>query len=230
MFVLVARMERTMVEILAQHKWKVYQMDVKSTFLNRVLKEEVYVAQPPCYEVEGQEDKVYRLRKALYGLKQAPGNDDFLIVDFKEVIKSEFEMTDLGLLRYFLGIEVKQTTNDIFISQGKYVANILERFKMHTNKPAPSPIVMGLKFGKEDCSSNFNLTLYKSMINSLMYLTATKLDIMYAVSFVSRFMEIPKKMHSQGAKSYKVCQRDKGVWYFICRTNNFKLVGYANSG
>jgi len=68
----VARMEHTVVAIFAQHKWKVYQMDVKSTFLNRVLKEEVYVAQPPRYEVEGQEDKVYRLRKALYGLKQAP--------------------------------------------------------------------------------------------------------------------------------------------------------------
>ena len=55
-----------------QHKWAVYRMDVKSTFLNGVLKEEGYVMQPPGYEIEGQEDKVYRLKKALYGLKQAP--------------------------------------------------------------------------------------------------------------------------------------------------------------
>eukprot|EP00253_Pinus_taeda_P034119 PITA_34119 len=60
------------VVIVVQNKWKVYQMDVKSTFLNGVLKEKVYVVQPPGYEVEGKEDKVYRLRKALYGLKQAP--------------------------------------------------------------------------------------------------------------------------------------------------------------
>jgi hypothetical protein len=57
--------------IAAQHNWKVYQMDVKSAFLNGYL-EEVYVQQPPGYEVIGQEDKIYRLKKALYGLKQAP--------------------------------------------------------------------------------------------------------------------------------------------------------------
>lgn len=55
-----------------QHKWKVFQMDVKSTFLNGVLKVEVYGVQQPDYELEGQEDKVYRLRKSLYGLKQSP--------------------------------------------------------------------------------------------------------------------------------------------------------------
>ena len=73
-FAPVERMEtiRTMLSIAAQHKWKIYQMNVKSTFLNGVLKEEVYVEQPPGYEVEGQEHKVYKLKKALYGLKQAP--------------------------------------------------------------------------------------------------------------------------------------------------------------
>eukprot|EP00253_Pinus_taeda_P004637 PITA_04637 len=162
---------REIVAVVAQHKWKVYQMDVKSFFLNAVLKEEVYVAQPPGYEVEGQEDKVYWLRRALYGLKQAPhtwynmihvylldngfnkcdseptlyikesegkilivisyvddliftSSDDFLIIAFKQVMNSEFEIIDLGLLRYFLGIEVKQTENFIFISQAKYVADI----------------------------------------------------------------------------------------------------------
>ena len=155
-FAPVARMEtvRTALSIAAQHKWKIYQMDVKSTFLNGVLKEEVYVEQPPGYEVEGQEHKVCRMKKALYGLKQAPrawynridaylidngfekcdgeptlyikendgkilivvlyvddliftSNDASLIADFKAVMKSEFEMTDLGFLIYFLGIEIE---------------------------------------------------------------------------------------------------------------------------
>ena len=62
----------TVIAIAARHKWKVYKMDVKSTFLNGVLKEEVYVEQPPGYEVAGEENKVYRLKRALYGLKKAP--------------------------------------------------------------------------------------------------------------------------------------------------------------
>ena len=61
-----------MLSIAAQQKWKVYQMDVKSTFLNGVLKEEVYVEKPPGYEIEGKDHKVYKLKKALYGLKQGP--------------------------------------------------------------------------------------------------------------------------------------------------------------
>ena len=60
------------IAIAAQHKWKLYQMDVKSTLLNGVLKEEVYVEHPPSYEVAGEEKKVYRLKRALYGLKKAP--------------------------------------------------------------------------------------------------------------------------------------------------------------
>jgi len=72
------------VAVVAQHKWRVYQMDVKSTFLNGVLKEEVHVVQPLGYEIEGQEDKVYRLKKTLYGLKQAllhmVHQDRFLLV------------------------------------------------------------------------------------------------------------------------------------------------------
>eukprot|EP00253_Pinus_taeda_P024772 PITA_24772 len=224
-------------------------MDVKSTFLNGVLKEEVYVVQPPHYEIKGQEDKVYQLRNALCGLKQAPhtwynridsyllnngfnkcdGTDDFLIVDFKQVMKSEFEMTDLGLLRFFLGIEVKQTENGIIISQAKYVAEILERFKMHNNKSAPIPIVIELKLSKENWSNNVNLTLYKSMIGILMYLNATSPDIMYVVSFVSRFMETPKETHWQATKRilrYVNGTKQYGILYTT--TSGFRLVGYTD--
>ena len=72
-FAPVARMDimRTVLAIVVQNKWHVYEMDVKSTFLNGYLEEEVYVEQPQGYEVPGQENKVYMLKKALYGLKQA---------------------------------------------------------------------------------------------------------------------------------------------------------------
>eukprot|EP00253_Pinus_taeda_P028643 PITA_28643 len=157
------------------------------------------------------------------------GSDDFLIADFKQVMKNEFEMTNLGLLRYFLGIEVKQTKNGIFISQVKHVADILERFKMQNNKPAPTPSVMGLKLSKEDYSSNVNSTLYKSMIGNLMYLTTTRPDIMYAVSLVSRFMETPKETHWQVEKMilrYVNGTKQYGVLYTT--TSDFRLVGYTD--
>eukprot|EP00253_Pinus_taeda_P021768 PITA_21768 len=150
--------------------------------------------QLPGYEVGVQEDKVYWLKKALYGLKQAPrtwySRIDAYLLDYG------FDKCD-GEPTFYIKEreEVKQTENGIFISQGKYVAEILERFKMQNNKSASTPTVIGLKLSKEYCSSNVNSTLYKSMIGSLMYLTATRPDIMYAVSLVSRFMDTPKETH-----------------------------------
>ena len=110
-------------------------------------------------------------------------------------MKNEFEMTNLGLLKYFQGIEVKQMYDGIFISQEKYASQILERFKMLSNKVDPTPTVVGLKLSKEDCSKSVNPTLYKSMVGSLMYLTTTQPDLMHAVSLISRFMETQKDSH-----------------------------------
>eukprot|EP00253_Pinus_taeda_P024503 PITA_24503 len=238
---------RAVLSIAAQNKWKIYQMDVKSAFLNGVLMEEVYIEQPLGYEKKGEEHKVCKLRKALYGLKQAPrawysridsyllengfdkcegeptvyikekdgkllivvlyvddviftGNDDYLIENFKVVMKEEFEMTDMGLLRYFLGIEVDQNENGIFISQARYVNEVLGKFNMQECKAAITPTVMGLKLSKEDSSKDFDPSLYKSIVGSLMYLTVTRPDIMFVVSLIFRFMERPKEAHWKVAK------------------------------
>eukprot|EP00253_Pinus_taeda_P004625 PITA_04625 len=278
-FAQVARMEtfRTVLSIAAQHKWKIYQMDVKSAFLNGVLKEEVYVEQPPGYEFDGQEHKVCKLKKALYGLKQAPiacysridayliengfdkcdgeptlyikenngkiiivvlyvddliftSNDASLIADFKAVMKSEFEMTDLGFLRYFLGIEVDQSENGVFISQDKYVEAVLKRFNMQNSKAAVTPTVVGLKLTKEDSTKDFNPKLYKSIVGSLMYLTATRPDIMRAVSLISRFMERPKETHWQATKRIlRYVNGTKGFGILYSSSESFMLTGYMDS-
>eukprot|EP00253_Pinus_taeda_P016269 PITA_16269 len=113
------------------------------------------------------------------------GNDDQLIKNFKSVMKDEFEMTDMGFLRYFLGIEVDQNENGIFISQARYVNEVLGRFIMQECKGAITPTVMGLKLSKEDSSKDFDPSLYKIIVGTLMYLTTTRPDIMFAVSLIS---------------------------------------------
>eukprot|EP00253_Pinus_taeda_P030394 PITA_30394 len=128
------------------------------------------------------------------------GNDDQLIKNFKSVMKEEFEMTDMGFLRYFLGIEVDQNEKGIFISQARYVNQVLSRFNMEECKAAITPTVMGLKLSREDSSKDFDPSLYKSIVGSLIYLTATRPDIMYVVSFISIFMERPKEAHWQAEK------------------------------
>ena len=122
-------------------------------------------------------------------------NDDYLIENLKTIVKEEFEMTDMGLLRYFLGIEVDQNENEIFISQAKYVNEVLSRFNMQECKAANTPTVMGLKLSKEDNSKDFDPSLYKSIVGSLMYLTAIRPDIMFVFSLIFRFMERPKEAH-----------------------------------
>ncbi|KAF5954119.1 hypothetical protein HYC85_006975 [Camellia sinensis] len=112
-------------------------MDVKSAFLNGYL-EEVYVEQSLGYVKPAQQDKVYELKRALYGLKPTPrawnaritSNNLDMIRDFKASMIQEFEMADIGLLAYFLGIEVNQSNEGIFVSQAKYAKEIIKKFGM----------------------------------------------------------------------------------------------------
>eukprot|EP00253_Pinus_taeda_P027989 PITA_27989 len=223
-------------------------MDVKSAFLNGVLMEEVSFEQPLGYEKKGEEHKVCKLKKAHYGLKQAPRawysrinsyllengfekcNDVCLIENFEAIMKEEFEMTDMGLLRYFLRIEVDQNENGIFISQARYVNEVLGRFNMQVCKAAITPTVMGLKLSKEDSSKDFDPSLYKSIVGSLMYLTATRPDIMFDVSLISRFMERPKEAHWQATKRilrYVKGTKKFGILYNVSEHSD--LVGYTDS-
>ena len=120
---------------------------------------------------------------------------NLMLEDFRTVMKKKFEMTDLGLMKYFLGLEVTQTDKGIFIYQHKYATDTLQRFRMDKCKPAGTPIALGTKLTKNADEPAVNNALYKQLVGSLMYLTATRLDLMYAVSLISRFMESPKDSH-----------------------------------
>eukprot|EP00253_Pinus_taeda_P008547 PITA_08547 len=222
-------------------------MDVKSAFLNGVLMEEVYIEQPLGYEKKGEEHKVCKLKKALYGLKQAPRAwysriDSYLLENGFDKCEGEpivyIKEKDGKLLIVvlyvddviFTGIEVDQNENGIFISQARYVNEVFGRFNMQECKAAITPTVMGLKLIKEDSSKDFDPTLYKSIVGSLMYLTATRPNIMFVVSLISRFMERPKEAYWQAAKrilGFVKGTKRFGILYNVSEHSD--LVGYTDS-
>jgi hypothetical protein len=117
------------------------------------------------------------------------------LTNFKHAMQSEFEMTDLGIMKYFSGIEVDQSTKGIFFCQKKYATDIIKRFCMEKCNPAETPIPLGTKLSKKDEGPTMDSTLYKSLVGSLLYLIATRPNIMYATNLVSRFMESSKDSH-----------------------------------
>jgi hypothetical protein len=215
----VARLEsiRILLAYATYHGFKLYQMDVKSAFLNGPIKEEVYVEQPPGFEDSEYPNHVYKLSKALYGLKQAPRAwyeclRDFLITngfklgkvdptlftktiakdlficqiyvddiifgstnkstceEFSRIMIQKFEMSMMGELKYFLGFQVKQLQEGTFISQTKYIQDILNKFGMKDVKPIKTPMGTNGHLDLDTRGKSINQNVYRSMIGSLLYL------------------------------------------------------------
>ncbi|KAK2456975.1 putative mitochondrial protein [Trifolium repens] len=278
-FAPVARLEsiRLLLGVACILKFKLYQMDVKSAFLNGYLQEEVYVEQPKGFVDPEHPNYVYKLKKALYGLKQAPrawyerltqfleeqgyrkgGSDKTLFVKqekgkfiiaqiyvddivfggmsnamvqhFVQQMQSEFEMSLVGELTYFLGLQIKQMDDTIFISQSKYARNIIKKFGMDnaTHKRTPAPT--HLKLTKDEKGISVDQSLYRSMIGSLLYLTASRPDITYAVGVCARYQADPKVSHLTQVKrilKYVNGTSDYGIMYSHCE--NSTLYGYCDA-
>ncbi|KAJ0491696.1 putative RNA-directed DNA polymerase [Helianthus annuus] len=276
----VARFEtiRLVLSVAAQEGWELHQFDVKSAFLNGPLFEEVFVSQPPGFEVQGEEQKVYKLHKALYGLKQAPrawysridtyfqnhgyerskneptvyvkkgsGNDRIIIClyvddilytssskalldEFKAKMVSEFEMTNVGELKYFLGLEVVKKAGGFFVTQRKYARDVLQRFGMSKCKSIPTPMNAYDKFLLEDGSTLVDEKQFRSLVGGLIYLTHTRPDIVFSVSVISRFMHKPTSIHLGAAKRilrYVAGTLEYGMWYG--KKQEIKLEGFTDS-
>ncbi|RVX04494.1 Retrovirus-related Pol polyprotein from transposon RE1 [Vitis vinifera] len=199
---------RLLVALATKMGWKIHHLDVKSAFLNGVLEEDIYVEQPEGFQVSGCEDKVYKLHKALYGLKQAPRADDLLVTgcnskilkQFMVQMESEFEMFNLGEMKYFLGMEIHQCEAGIFISQQKYALKVLKKFHMERSKFVATPLVVNEKLSKNEVNIKADASIYRSLIGSLLYLSATRPDLMFSASLLSRFMNSPSKIHFGVAK------------------------------
>ena len=124
-------------------------------------------------------------------------------------------MTNLGLMKYFLGLEVIQIDQGIFICHHNYATDILQRFRMDKCKPTETPIALGTKLTKNDDGLTLSSTLYKRMVGRLMYLTATRPDLMYAVSLISVFMESPKDSLERWKKNTEICCRNTWIWPMV---------------
>ncbi|KAM7516070.1 hypothetical protein LguiA_005653 [Lonicera macranthoides] len=158
------------------------------------------------------------------------GSSKELIDKFKEEMKDVFEMTDLGRMTFFLGLQVNQKKNEIFLCQHKYAKEILKKFNMEGCKPNATPMNQKEKFCSEDGAEKVDERLYRSLIGCLMYLTATRPDIMHAVSLLSRYMHCASEIHFQSAK--RILRYVKGTIDYGVRfsqVKNFSLHGYSDS-
>uniref|UniRef100_A0A3Q7XZQ9 Uncharacterized protein LOC113786557 n=1 Tax=Cicer arietinum TaxID=3827 RepID=A0A3Q7XZQ9_CICAR len=257
--------------------FELYQMDVKSAFLNGYINEEVYVKQPPGFEDSKNPSHVYKLKKALYGLKQAPRawydrlstflcergfdkgevdktlfvkreNGHTLLVqiyvddiifgstnkdiceEFSLIMQGEFEMSMMGKLNYFLGVHIKQLEHGIFINQAKYCKELLKKFEIENCKESTTPMGSGTYVDKDASGISIDISKYRGMIGSLLYLTASRPNIMFSVCLCARFQADPKESHLVAVKrimKYLKGTTNVGLWYpkgSIC-----SLVGYSDS-
>jgi len=157
-------------------------------------------------------------------------NDELMVSKFKDSMKHEFDMIDLGKIRYFLGFEVLQKSTGVFINQKKYAPEVLQRFGMDRSNSVHNPIVRGCKLVKDEGGVKVDKTHFKQMVGSLMYLTATRSYMMFAVSLISRYMENPTELHLQVAKRvlrYLKGTLDFGIFYK--KGGNNELVAFTNS-
>lgn len=246
---------RAILAVAAAKDLELQQMDFSTAFLNGVLEEELFMAQPKGYE-RGGKNLVCRLKKSIYGLKQASrawnqvvnaffeehgfsrsnadscvyvkaekdmiliiaiyvddlilaSNDLEALNNLKNLLMKNFKMKDLGELKFFLGMEISRDrqAKKIYLSQQRYLKDILRRFGMQDCKAVVTPLEDGLKLSKElplgtEKGEEEPVDgIYRSIIGSLMYaMIATRPDIAYAVGLLSRFMVNPGKRHLECAK------------------------------
>ncbi|GJU00460.1 putative ribonuclease H-like domain-containing protein [Tanacetum coccineum] len=225
----------------------VYQMDVKSAFLYEKIEEEVYVCQPPGYEDPDFPDRVYKVEKALYGLHQAPRASYETLSTYmldngfqrRKIDKTLFIrrhkgdillMSSMRELTFFLGLQVEQEKDGIFISQDKYVGEILKKFRFTEVKTASTPMKTQKPLLKDEDGKEVDVHMYRSMIGSLMYLTSSRPDIMFAVCACARYQVNPKVSHLHAVKRifrYLKGQPKLGLWYL--KDSSFDLVAYTDS-
>ena len=155
--------------------------------------------------------------------------DEILCQEFAKLMQSEFEMSMMGELNFFLGLQIKQSKEGIFISQTKYIKEMLKKFGMKNGKKIGTPM-SPCKLDKDENGKNVNEKLYRGMIGSLLYLTTSRPDILFSVCMCARFQSNPKESHLLAIKKifrYLIYTYNLGLWY--SKQSFIELIGYIDA-
>ncbi|GJX94825.1 retrovirus-related pol polyprotein from transposon TNT 1-94 [Tanacetum coccineum] len=278
-FALVARLEaiRIFLAFAAHMNMVVYQMDVKTAFLNGNLREEVYVSQPDGFVDKDKPNHVYKLKKALYGLKQAPRawydmlssfliSQDFskgsvdptlfirrdgkelllvqIYVDdiifaastpelcdlFFKIMCSKFKMSMMGKILFFLGLQISQSPRGIFINQSKYALESLKKYGFDSCDPVDTPMVEKSKLDEDKEGKAVDPSHYRGMIGTLLYLTASRPDLQFAICMCARYQARPTEKHLHAVKRifrYLRGTVNRVLWY--SKDSSIALTAFANA-
>jgi hypothetical protein len=156
-------------------------------------------------------------------------NNASLVKWVASAMQFKFEMSMIGELSFFLGLQITQRSEGIFLSQETYLREMLKRFQMEDSKPMSTPMVTGCKLRKDDDSPDVDQSSYRSMIGILLYIIASRPDIMHVVGIVGRYQAAPKQSHLLVVKiifRYLKGTMDYVLWY--PRNQNFQLSVYSD--
>ncbi|XP_048501643.1 uncharacterized mitochondrial protein AtMg00810-like [Beta vulgaris subsp. vulgaris] len=222
-------------------------MDVKNAFLHGELQEHVYMKLPPGYQglghrlvVQSEGDYVKQLHNSKEDVMLVilVYVDDLIIASnsmnaierTKALLSSHFQMKDLGILRYFLGIEVDHCNSGIFLSQKKYIQDLLKEYGMMNCKPVRLPMDSHTKLSSTlgdllPCAEE-----YQKLVGKLIYLSLTRPDVTFTVNVLSRFMHKPTNVHMQAAKRvlrYLAGSMSQGI--LLANTSSAHLQAFCDS-
>jgi hypothetical protein len=150
--------------------------------------------------------------------------------EFGYMMQEQYQMSMMGELKFFLGLQIRQQRNGIFISQEKYLKDCLKKFGMQDCKGFTTPMPAKHHLGPDDNGKEFDQKVYRSMIGSLLYLCASRPDIMLSVCMCARFQATPKESHHKAVKHilrYLAHTPTLGLWY--PKGSAFDLIGYSDS-
>jgi hypothetical protein len=157
------------------------------------------------------------------------GSSHNLVSRFQEMVESEFQMSMMGELTFFLGIQVKQTKQGTLVHQGKYTKDLMKKFNMTKLKPVSTPMSSAASVGPDEDGDAVDQREYRSMIGSLLYLTATRPNIQFTVGLCTRFQSSPRSSHRTAVHRvfrYLKHTLEFGIWYSA--SSSLDLVGFSD--